>query len=282
MELSKEQIDSFLADGVLVVPNVLSSDELERARNGLQETLHEHGVRFDDDPRTAKNLLNLSSVHGAGGVLDIFYQPFQLQVALHPKLWAMTSRLWEAAYITVDQPIGPQPVPQHPYGPFDAKKGYAYLDRIGYRLPTVVAQTVGSKKRPIQRSLTPHLDCCPETYYDTSKATKWRPIQCFVSLSDTLLPNQGGFEAVKGFHREFHTWNRRRGHDDEDAGGIVEPPPCIGQYTHIRPKEDKAIMNRVEHIPVPAGAAVFWDQRYVRKCDKSEPCVNQASHNDFV
>jgi hypothetical protein len=37
--------------------------------------------------------------------------------------------------------------------------------------------------------------------------------------------------------------------------------PCVGEYTHMRPKEDRDIMDRIEHIPVRTGSAVFWDNR---------------------
>jgi hypothetical protein len=259
-KLTKQQIGTYLDDGVLVVENVLSSEGLQLARDGLQETLRRYGVRIEEDPTSAKHLVALSSTNGSGGVLDLFYEPWKFKVSLHPKLFAITSQLWEAAYLV--HPIGPIP---RPHGSFDVTKGYMYLDRIGYRLPTVLARTAGSQKRPIQRSLTPHLDCCPETFYDVGKAAKWRPIQCFVSLSDTLLPDHGGFEAVKGFHREFHTWKHQRG---VYSNNVDNPPSCIGEYTHIRPKEDKAIMDRVEHIPVSAGSAVFWDQRYDTRVDR--------------
>lgn len=245
--LTDEQVQTFLTDGVLVVDNVLDSHALAAARLGLNDTLRLHGIHIPEDPLTAQQLVNLSSTNGSGGVLDIFYERWKFNVALHPNLFAMTSQLWKAAYDS--HCIGPP----HPYGSFDTTKGFMYLDRIGYRVPTDLAITLGSKKRPIQRSLTPHLDCCPETLYDNTN--KWRPIQCFVSLSDTILPNEGGFEAVKGFHQEFHTWNRTN-----DERSVVSP--CIGEYTHIRPHEDKAILDRVEHIPVSAGSAVFWDQRY--------------------
>jgi hypothetical protein len=29
----------------------------------------------------------------------------------------------------------------------------------------------------------------------------------------------------------------------------------------MRPKGDAAVLARIEHVPVPAGAAVFWDVR---------------------
>ena len=73
----------------------------------------------------------------------------------------------------------------HPFGSFDYTKGYCYIDRIGYRLPTKLAEQIAmanaaatnessnkqkKKKRKnmaIQRSLTPHLDCCPDTFLTT-------------------------------------------------------------------------------------------------------------------
>ena len=36
---------------------------------------------------------------------------------------------------------------------------------------------------------------------------------------------------------------------------------CVGEYTHIRPKEDAEVMKQVKHIPVAAGSVVFWDNR---------------------
>ena len=77
------------------------------------------------------------------------------------------------------------------------------------------AKTSKKKKklRSLQRSLNPHLDCCPDTFCDPkhAKTTKWRPIQCFVSLTDNLEPHTGGFEAVLGgFHRSFDDWARNR------------------------------------------------------------------------
>jgi hypothetical protein len=138
-----------------------------------------------------------------------------------------------------------------------------YIDRIGYRISTAMAERLGSstgkeskKAKPIQRSLTPHLDCCPDNFFSQT-ASKWRPIQCFVSLTDNLEPNTGGFEAALGFHKTFHKWIR-----PSSAGKKVSfPAPCIGEYTHIRPKEDGDVMALIQHIPVRAGSAVFWDNR---------------------
>ena len=172
-----------------------------------------------------------------------------------------------------------------------------YIDRIGYRIPTELAESIGrqleseqrdesndehqstgqiapniakkTKKkkrrgRPTQRSLTPHLDCCPETFHDATSKTKWRPIQCFVSLTDNLEPNTGGFEAAKGFHREFQRWareGRRPINSSNDDGETSHPPSCVGEYVHISPSHDRDLLDRMEHVPVKAGSAVFWDNR---------------------
>ena len=34
-----------------------------------------------------------------------------------------------------------------------------------------------------------------------------------------------------------------------------------GDFCKMRPKFDDTLLARVEHVPVPAEAAVFWDQR---------------------
>ena len=287
--LESSQIETYLNDGVLVVDNVLSEEELEQANDGLIRSLRGRGVEsFDvDDEESALAFQKLSSTNGSGGVLDIFHDDWKLQlIATHPKLFSITQQLWKAGHGRggTDRESLPEEkrFQWHPYGEVDFEnKGYCYIDRIGYRLPTELAQEWGdrihkrnartnsttptSKKkkklRSIQRSLTPHLDCCPDTFYENTN--KWRPIQCFVSLTDNLQANTGGFEAVLGgFHRTFDEWARTRNMDSTSENGTAaDPAPCLGEYTHIRPKEDMHVMKRVCHIPVKAGSAVFWDNR---------------------
>jgi hypothetical protein len=275
--LSPEQIATFLRDGVLVVEHMLSEDELITAQQGLADTLAAHGVDCEDLTTTGQALGHLSSTHGSGGVLDLFYDQWKLEVATHPNLFHCTTQLWKEAYCHKGEGLDDLPDPLfkwHPNGAFDPNRGYAYVDRIGYRIPTSLAQTLGHKKnKPLQRSLTPHLDCCPETYLDTSiKSSKWRPIQCFVSLTENMEPSTGGFEAAKGFHLEFANWNRP---PTVRANGLSTiPAPCFGEYTHIRPKEDADVFQRIQHIAVPAGSAVFWDNRI--------PHANAYTHTGLI
>jgi len=271
MKLTQAQIDAYIQDGVLVVENVLTSDELETALRGLKESLFQHGVDCDDLENTGQALRQLSSTNGSGGVLDLFYDPWKLAVAMNPTLFEITTELWEAAYCHKGESLEDvnEHFMWHPYGPFDPKRGYAYIDRIGYRIPSALSEKLGSpvtkkkKNATLQRSLTPHLDCSPENLFPN---TKWRPIQCFISLTDNLEPNTGGFEAAKGFHRKFHLWKRsptivQKKNKDGSIEKFPIPAPSVGEYTHVRPVEDEDVMRLMQHIPVRAGSAVFWDVR---------------------
>jgi len=200
-----------------------------------------------------------------------------------------------------------------------------YIDRIGYRIPTSLAETIGKqqhqlqtknttqqqtqqptasskttnkskknkKAKPIQRSLTPHFDCCPEKYHDTTNKNKWRPIQCFVSLTTNLHLNTGGFEAVPGFHREFSSWvaNGRKKKtatsvEQQQPNNISHPLPCVGEYTHLSPSFDKDLMKRIQHIPVKAGSVVFWDNRIPHgnsyRNDPTPESVNDGENNSIL
>ncbi|KAG7374461.1 UPF0029 domain containing protein [Nitzschia inconspicua] len=277
--LSARHIEEYLENGVLVVDDVLTPSEVARAQDGFHKSLRSRGVcsLHEDDKESALAFDRLSSTNGSGGVLDIFYDDWKmLGVATNTKLFRMTTELWKAAYNQGGSPKYSLSVDQqyqwHPYGgDIDYDKGYVYIDRLGYRLPTALSQSWGDrihpeqkkkKLRAMQRSLTPHLDCCPDSFF-SERASKWRPIQCFVSLTDNLEPNTGGFEAAAGFHREFDLWAKQRSRPPSrgDAQNARSPSLCVGDYTHIRPKEDEIVMKRVRHIPVKAGSAVFWDNR---------------------
>lgn len=39
------------------------------------------------------------------------------------------------------------------------------------------------------------------------------------------------------------------------------PRPCVGEYSHLDPTFDRDIIERIKHIPVRAGSAVFWDDK---------------------
>ena len=285
--LSDMQVKQFLQEGYLVIEDVLSDDELKIATEGFRKTLWEMaGVDIHNLEGTGKHLSQLSSTNGSGGVLDIFYPAWKLQLQTNPKLFSIISQLWYAMYCRSstyhlsnnnkeEEEEDNLSYRCHPFlseemnDEFCCTTGYVHIDRVGYRLPTKLAQQLGkSKKRPLQRSLTPHLDCCPDTFYDTSHThkTMWRPIQCFVSLTDTETSNTGGLELVPKFHRNFHQWIHNRPLTASDTTTTISNDSshkslCFGEYTHLRPMEDREVMKQIQHIPVKAKSMVLWDYR---------------------
>jgi len=48
----------------------------------------------------------------------------------------------------------------------------------------------------------------------------------------------------------------------QSTGGLSQTAaPCVGEYTPIRPREDAAVLKRVEHVACRAGDLVLWDNR---------------------
>ena len=98
---------------------------------------------------------------------------------------------------------------------------------------------------------------------------RWRPIQCLLALDAAEDADEGGFECVAGFHATFSDYySERRGRSEKGL-------PCVGDYVALSPREDAGLLDRVAHVPVPAGAALFWDQRLphgnARRNRKTEP-----------
>lgn len=262
--LSDEQIETFCREGILVVPNVLEDDEVSLTRDLLHQSLCNHNCNPDSLLESATNLRNLSSTGGAGGILDVFYEDWKLKINENPRIVSIFSDLWYMTY------CHKHPEFTAPYGIFNPLEAYMYIDRICYRVPeSVSSANLDKKKRKLQRSLTPHLDCCPHNMFNSEKEfPKWRPIQAFIALTDTLNPNEGGFEACPGHHIGFESWATNRAGSKPRGGGTCKdevsgllPPPCVGDFTPIRPIEDKAIIDNFRHIPCRAGDLVCWDYR---------------------
>jgi hypothetical protein len=140
--LTDLQIHTFLRDGVLVVENVLSVGELNQATNGVREALAKRGVHVDRLGETGELLRALSSTNGSGGVLDVFYEPFKIDIATNETLFRMTTQLWESSLIHRGENVDEMPAEElckwHPFGRFNPKIGYSYIDRLGYRIPTAL------------------------------------------------------------------------------------------------------------------------------------------------
>ncbi|CAH0487985.1 unnamed protein product [Peronospora farinosa] len=259
--LTDQQIQQFMDQGVLVVPNVLTPNELAESRQGLHRELAKYGVDHDNLIETGDNLKKLSSTGGAGGILDLFYPSWRLKVAEHENIFAAMTDLWQATYAHNHSDF------QHPFGNFDGKRGYMYINRVCYRVPDTISKKFAAKKsRPMQRSLTPHWDCCPTKMFRFDKSTpRWRPIQCITVLTSNTEPNTGGFEAVPGFHKEFAAYAaERQSYTVAEAAmtaPLRRPQVCLGEFSPLRMQEDCAVIDRYQHIGCEAGSVIFFDWR---------------------
>ena len=270
--LPKESLEEYFRLGFLVVPNVLSADEVDECMNGFHEYLRDVcGVDVDDLEGTGQNLGKLSSTGGAGGILDIFWADFKLKVAEHPRVVKIMSDLWQATYGSGEE----DELWSHVHGPFDTERPLAAIDRVCVRLPDKISSSLGGskgkgKQRGLQRHLAPHLDCCPPHRPGAGDdalpaGAKWRPIQGFVALTNDLEPDQGGFECCPGHHKIFKSWAASRQWQAKPSKkgeeGELVPPPCQGAFTPMRPTEDADVLAQFRHVPCHAGDLVLWDNR---------------------
>ena len=257
--LDAQLIAEFVENGVVVIPSVIDRDEIRETLKELSNFLIVSGCDPCDLSRTAGALSKLSSTNGAGGILDVFYEDWKLRLNEHPRIVSSIQDLWLHTYAQFSPDDGEDATFGHPFGSFDPAAGYMYIDRVCYRVPSDVSSQFGpTKKKQLQRSLTPHLDCCPHDIY--GKGSKWRPIQAFLCLTDTLLPDHGGFEACPGHHLHFAEWAEKRSVGAARPGGEAPAasPPCVGDFTPIRPIEDKDVLEKFRHIACKAGDLVCW------------------------
>jgi len=181
----------------------------------------------------------------------------------------------------IDATDDEQPLYAHPHGPFDPRRGYFYLDRCGFRVPDRISAQHAKGKRPLQRSLTPHLDCCPAALYTSDKAVpRWRPVQSFVALTDNLGPQTGGFECVKGWHRTFQSWADHR----PTCRQTGKAAPCVGDFTPIRPVEDAEVIARFAPVYYQAGSVIAFDWRipHANATHHVGPEPRQVSYASFL
>jgi Gig2-like len=263
--LSQEQIDTFKRDGILIVPNVLSKIQVQNAVDGLDETL----VELDINPQELyENPYPIATVQLVGGITDIYYPQWKFDVMTHPNVHSVFQQLMQHTYAS-----GVEPGFEQPYGAFDPKHSYTYIDRIGYRVPDKVFdacqekadEAVRNARKSRFRTLRPHVDANPyHMFQPESIGDKWhthgyksrfRPVQCFVALSDNKGAECGGFRAAPGFHTEFEEYFQSR------SESLTHYAPQREFYT-LASQEHKSIQDRLRSdFQYDAGSMILWDWR---------------------
>eukprot|EP00050_Salpingoeca_kvevrii_P010587 m.9232 g.9232 ORF g.9232 m.9232 type:complete len:296 (+) comp2951_c0_seq1:190-1077(+) len=168
-------IQDYIRDGFVVVPDVMTPEEVAAARQALHE-------RLEGDVHKNERLKS-----SAG---SMFYGRWKLlDVHLHPNVVRAQEQLLASTY---GQQIDGF---SHPFGNFG--HALAYVDRVAFR-------AAGDSENGLQL----HLDCNPTNQYleGFGGLKKWRPIQSFVTLTDHFGGNTGGLRVVAGFHHRFRDY----------------------------------------------------------------------------
>ena len=128
----QDHIDTFIRDGIVVIPNIIDANEVDECRRQFHSDLSVFGVDPDPDRlmETAGGLSKVSSTGGAGGILDIFYANWKLSLNEHPVIVAAYTALLGATYASPT----PSDLWKHPFGPFSAENLYMYIDRCCFRV----------------------------------------------------------------------------------------------------------------------------------------------------
>eukprot|EP01084_Bolivina_argentea_P028658 53230_1 len=202
--LTTEQINEFITNGVLVVPNVLTCNEINDSLDSLHKSLLKYEINTNNLIETAYNLNKLSTTGGAGGIIDLFYEPFRLNLATHPQIFNIITQLWSNTYgkynnnknnnnknnNNIIEKINKliqfidnnnesksnseliNTLYKHPFGSFDTHSGYVYMNRVCFRVSDTISNYHSKglkKKRKLQRCLAPHLDCCPHDIFGLNR-----------------------------------------------------------------------------------------------------------------
>jgi ectoine hydroxylase-related dioxygenase (phytanoyl-CoA dioxygenase family) len=274
--LSAEQLAQYDQDGILVVPNVLSEEEIAAAIKGFDE----HLLLKDkvDVTKLSETHTNKAGLGGRSGLYELYLQPWKMKVHESEKAYQAITDLY-SNFFAKNIAGYENPFAEH----MDGSKAFLYIDRVNFRLPSSIKAGEG---------LIQHVDCDPCNLYGfylqdqkeldrvekemlqerakdktglsdwrvwregTQQRGKWRPIQGFIALTDNLEANRGGFEAAPGWHKKV-----------ESKFTKSENPK--GEFTALH--EHKDIVDDFKHIPYAKGSLVLWDWRTPhRNADRHE------------
>ena len=98
--LSDSQIQEFTKNGVLVVPDILSAGQVASARAGLESSLRRAGIHSAKWNQSGiggpPGLRQLQLTGGKGGIIDIYYDSWAMELRLNSRIFEAMQDLWAA------------------------------------------------------------------------------------------------------------------------------------------------------------------------------------------
>lgn len=230
--LTHEHVEDFCQNGYVVIEDVLSEEEVQKARNAFHADLKMLGIDHEQILRGQTKPPQECAIKSP--VADLFYMRWKLlDIHLNPKIVCTMHDLLKATFLNVENHAFDRPCSVL------SDRMFAYIDRVCYRLPNQIRN---------EKGLGLHLDRHPTMPYAAMK--KWRPIQAFVTLTDHWGGATGGLQVVPGFHLRNDFFN----HGSE----IKE---SAGEFYRMGDHAYDSLRKSLVTVQAPKGALVCWDNR---------------------
>ena len=234
--LTDQLLEDFDRDGVIVVEDVFSPEEIANIRDNFHQQLKIMGIDHEKVLSGEANMIGNARIKS--DISRIFYNKWKIDAHLDKKVYEITKKLLMKTYGDDNNDNF-----KHIYGKFNDI--LCYIDRVCYRLPDHIREEGG---------LGLHMDYNPKDPYLLSSGgqKKWRPIQSFIALTDHYSGDSGGLKVVKGFHKKVDEYFKGLKVND----GEMER----GEFYRMNNGHDK-LQKECQPLIIPAGSLVLWDSR---------------------
>jgi len=219
---------AFERDGFIVVPDVLTSEEVAMARaelHGLIEKASGHTIQdFVSDPKL---------LHGGRAnnpAANILAPEWKMRIHMHPRVVQTYNELFTQTFKT-GRGIFASSIP---FLPTSTPPAIPLIDRVACRFPG-------------EEGLGLHVDK-PSDNPDRTRLY-WRPIQSLICLTDHWSTEDGGLQVVRGAHATLADY--LKGADCPQEDGAIK----------LTGKRHDKLRAGLETVMAPAGSMILWDAR---------------------
>ncbi|KYQ90078.1 hypothetical protein DLAC_08660 [Tieghemostelium lacteum] len=272
--LSIKDIDLFKSQGFLIKSGLVPEELLQQHQREIREYLTRNAnidfkgteIGSAEESKVLLHQENLTSnvSNGFGGMINFYHGTSMYKIRELHSVYQSFSQLYSTTYS--------QPLPIHSdlnewpniYGPFNPEEMFMFVNRCGFRIPHL-PETL-THDQLVQKGTGIHLDCNPYHLFKGEKLVDenielkplrfWQPIQAFVSLTDTLDKEQGGFWTIPKFHFKTVEYFQNQYKFNEDGNQKLKR----GNSFDINDM-DQFIKNSLQFIPIHRGDVLFWDWR---------------------
>lgn len=219
---------------------MLSENEIVHAREGLHnQLLNDFGINHYDI--LEKKIEPPNVVRNKSVSSKIFYNKWKIDILTNYHIYKIYKELMNNTFSSSKLKGY-----EHPFGYSDDV--VPFIDKICWRLPDTIQ---------FEGGLSLHIDRNPLDPYllKFNRLKRFRPIQSFISLTDSYGSNGGGLKVIKGFHKIIDDYFSK------DLNLKNDPSLEAGEFFRLHSKKYAKLLNVLEPVNVPRGSLVLWDNR---------------------